>query len=994
MYGGVVVVIKFFSLKPFLGLVVCQSTTGKSCTCNTNLTVTVDFLPSGVRGRHQLEKGSSINPLYRVCDSKLSSGHSLAHPHTFSTSNQMEETRPRSHSVLQIRSSGFQVRLKPVHLGVLFTCQYCVKARASKLLSKMANLGARENRIPKEDKNPYMKQTRSMDLSHKPFISQPALGLHAPENHEETDNSSRSVSPYDASCRPLKRISSRDAGQSMRSWPPIDRPQTARDQELNSRHGTSTETSQDNHDTTDTRWLTATEILAKDEPFGFSLDQRSIRHGSTDVKSMALPSPERITGEGTSSTEINNGQALSTSTVQTSTSTTTRYPLPRQLSNIPPPSLNRVGSPRHTPSLVIRHPPMPLLHLPTLPLPTPSQPVRVRSRTRLRSIPALPAQGPGDHEIDTDHENAGLGDSEDEETSDLHMNSNIHDGRRSERNDRANLSLDSTESSRSNSRPPSLSERLVLPIVDTSRIDLSFLDRPYRSTSEERKGREMDETPTAGHPLDYFSPRLFGRSPSQSPARTPRPGDTQFSPFSTIQSSRDNNQVVGSRMPQSPSRSMYRHPSKSLVDIVSSSKKGAIASAATILEEESLTQVVQVKGKLRESSDAPTVVPSESTLTERQKRVVESPAKDGLRRNRSMPTFNPTSIPPPYPSFPPHPLSKFTAVVPREEEGMERLPSYTNSIFLTAIMPRKMEFTAPGIQAKDRKWRRVLCVLEGTVFRVFHCPRKAAGVGLIGDWWEKTVGVGDISMTQYTSPGNRIKPNQRVVEGPAKLDLATDTDTPQTPWTSRPEISESTSRPATALNRNLATTLPEPSRQTQPSSHSYSRSQNAATDIRSNQSSSLATDHSRSHRNHTALFSSDVSVAVGSPPSSSSSSQFASPRSAEAPTSNPAQTDLIRAYSMQHAESGLGNDYLKRKNVIRLRLEGEQFLLQAIDVTAVVEWIEVREKECLPYTIPNPVTRLFKLLVISLWIWMSESCLKDPSFRGSFLFRCRICSST
>lgn len=51
--------------------------------------------------------------------------------------------------------------------------------------------------------------------------------------------------------------------------------------------------------------------------------------------------------------------------------------------------------------------------------------------------------------------------------------------------------------------------------------------------------------------------------------------------------------------------------------------------------------------------------------------------------------------------------------------------------------------------------------------------------------------------------------------------------------------------------------------------------------------------------------------------------------------------ELIKAYTMQHAESGLGNDYLKRKNVIRVRMEGEQFLLQAKDVAGVVEWIEV-----------------------------------------------------
>jgi len=50
--------------------------------------------------------------------------------------------------------------------------------------------------------------------------------------------------------------------------------------------------------------------------------------------------------------------------------------------------------------------------------------------------------------------------------------------------------------------------------------------------------------------------------------------------------------------------------------------------------------------------------------------------------------------------------------------------------------------------------------------------------------------------------------------------------------------------------------------------------------------------------------------------------------------------ELIRAYTLQHAESGLGNDYLKRKNVIRVRAEGEQFLMQASNVASVVEWIE------------------------------------------------------
>jgi len=50
----------------------------------------------------------------------------------------------------------------------------------------------------------------------------------------------------------------------------------------------------------------------------------------------------------------------------------------------------------------------------------------------------------------------------------------------------------------------------------------------------------------------------------------------------------------------------------------------------------------------------------------------------------------------------------------------------------------------------------------------------------------------------------------------------------------------------------------------------------------------------------------------------------------------------MHAYSLNGAESGLGSDYVKRKNVIRVRMEGQQFLLQARDVASVVDWIEVR----------------------------------------------------
>ncbi|KAH7097777.1 hypothetical protein BKA62DRAFT_661524 [Auriculariales sp. MPI-PUGE-AT-0066] len=48
----------------------------------------------------------------------------------------------------------------------------------------------------------------------------------------------------------------------------------------------------------------------------------------------------------------------------------------------------------------------------------------------------------------------------------------------------------------------------------------------------------------------------------------------------------------------------------------------------------------------------------------------------------------------------------------------------------------------------------------------------------------------------------------------------------------------------------------------------------------------------------------------------------------------------LRVYSMQRAESGLGSDYTKRAHVVRVRAEGEQFLLQLNSVEEVVAWVE------------------------------------------------------
>jgi hypothetical protein len=836
---------------------------------------------------------------------------------------------------------------------------------------------------------PYMRQSHSMELPHKPFMSQTALGLHVRDSRDETDSSSRSVSPHGAR-RPKP---SSDLGQpSMNDKLAFQRPQTA---EKAAQNGTELfqvldVTSIGRHYPTDetifqqpspgkldpSKQTSFIESGSKDRVYtnisghpvpaaerssimqtSFSNKPPTIRHGSSNSLSVTATYPERTIRGGSASCGNNNGEASAISMDHAAASTSTRAYRPTPTISLPPPSLNCIGSPRLTPSLVMRHPPMPIKHLPTLPPPTPTQ--VDTSHTRLRSMPALPAEGPGDDEIDTDHEISGLGDSDEEDHGDV--DSSTHDEGGLENDDRTSGSISSSQSSQSATGPPSPSFRpgFVLPSVDTSRIDLSFLQEPYISTSEGHRGRDVDETPTTSQAIDYFTPLPNGRgSPRRSPTGTPRQGDMHFSPFAIMQNL-PHNQTALLEMPVPTSRgSLSRYPSKSMVDLSVTKKQVQV----TAIVEEERTIVAEGKGKARESSDATVILSSESTSTLRQGKPIESPADEPpepLRRRRSMPTFNRTSLPPPYPSFAPHPMSKRPIIMPREEEGMERLPSYTNAIHLTAIMPRKMEFTSPGVQAKDRKWRRVLCVLEGTVFKVYECPREAAG-GVISQWWEKKVGVRDVS-TVNTSNRKVEAVNPRSLETPAKLGPTTS----PTNWMSPSRPSDSISRPNTS-QRNLDAPFPQPSA----SSHIYSPSQgDIITEMRPN--GSLSTINGSPSRGSNATHSSMTLPA--SPTASASASSSSHSHSHSAPIPSPRRADrrrsdqgkpvLMRAYTMQHAESGLGNDYTKRKNVIRLRLEGEQFLLQAQDVASVVEWIEVCEM-CLTQNVLLIDLRVFKQQVM------------------------------
>lgn len=458
-------------------------------------------------------------------------------------------------------------------------------------------------------------------------------------------------------------------------------------------------------------------------------------------------------------------------------------------------------------------------------------------------------------------------------------------------------------------------------------------------------------------------------------------------------------------------------------------------------------------------------------------------------------------------------------------EGSEPLPPYKNDIHILGVLPLKKEFSSPGVQAPDRKWRRCICELEGTIFRVYRYSRTsfvfptsagtasthsassssvtspkaspsgkkklAFGIrGRVGDWWERKVGASDISATDSPVPrppvppptdgeaqkglskltddhGNRLRPRDEGVTqlylpenglsptsptfrrpthgysksliippSPSATSFTTTADPsdpePLPPTKSRflhvlnhgkkrershsrshsvpipsfeisppapddneepPNVSESRPMtPAVSSGRpsfsSSATSSPRPSMSSGLPGYSQTGSSITSVsqhDLTSDSSPPAKRPASRSGSrlgflgrslgsrfgSTSALVatSSSTSTGVGLPSSSSvsipldthsssssglaanghtPSSSVASVASAKSqetePNWRPDPVYLIHGYSLQHAESGLANDYLKRKHVIRVRMEGEQFLLQLRDVSEVVAWIEVWSK--------------------------------------------------
>ncbi|KAL1405308.1 hypothetical protein Q8F55_008935 [Vanrija albida] len=243
---------------------------------------------------------------------------------------------------------------------------------------------------------------------------------------------------------------------------------------------------------------------------------------------------------------------------------------------------------------------------------------------------------------------------------------------------------------------------------------------------------------------------------------------------------------------------------------------------------------------------------------------------------------------------------------PREEEGRERLPPYWCGVHIEGTLARKMEFNAPGVQAKDRSWKKHYFVLHGTALYVYKfdptkVPLRSGEVYL-------TASNDEVESHLHV----HLPPDRVLQERRASMS------------TTSPTTTASAARAASPAGRRNASIDSSLSRSMQ----ARRLTNGSTTHPRESESGPDAKDlHLFTHK----------SRRQSSGAESVASSTASAPIAAHLPF---AHNQLVHVYSLHNAESGLAADYKKRLHCVRVRSEGQQFMLQTESARQCVQWIE------------------------------------------------------
>ena len=239
-----------------------------------------------------------------------------------------------------------------------------------------------------------------------------------------------------------------------------------------------------------------------------------------------------------------------------------------------------------------------------------------------------------------------------------------------------------------------------------------------------------------------------------------------------------------------------------------------------------------------------------------------------------------------------------------------------DQVHIEGTLSRKMEFSAPRIQSRDRSWKKSYFIVRGTSLLVYK-----------------------FDPHRHPLKVQLPRPVPAISESESEEFLHV-----HVPGDRRASISTST--PATTTNtsgrRGSTDDPPSARRATVITPFVGQTATGASTDPRRSSVSSVATGGSTTASSTNSKGEKDPTLFPKSGPRRMSTCTTSSAVSTSTSIASHFQTNqLIKQYTLQNSESGLAADYVKRKNVVRVRAEGEQFLLQTDSARDVVDWIEV-----------------------------------------------------
>ncbi|WVW83098.1 hypothetical protein I302_105116 [Kwoniella bestiolae CBS 10118] len=279
---------------------------------------------------------------------------------------------------------------------------------------------------------------------------------------------------------------------------------------------------------------------------------------------------------------------------------------------------------------------------------------------------------------------------------------------------------------------------------------------------------------------------------------------------------------------------------------------------------------------------------------------------------------------------------------PRDEEGREKLPKYWCSVHIEGLLPRKMEFSAPGQQARDRSWKKLYFIIHGTSFYVYkfdphRFPLKIdAPVPTIS---EEEI---DDSLHVHFPPANERRGSvSSQTSGMRRGSISAVTGGSSSPDGRRGSVPDNF-HSATQRRGSTAGSIggSSGSRRASESASGSSLSVPRRSSLNIVTNASDATSTSSDLKDPKLFPSSGNNTTSPRRGSTSNASSSTSTSGGTSLASHFQHNSLVKQYSLQNAESGLAADYHKRKNVVRVRVNGEQFLLQTGDNREVVAWIE------------------------------------------------------